>query len=322
MAVVAAVLVALAIVAAWQRRPREVAPLGPVPVFAEGAPELDSITVIELSQEGSAGNHGRLERREAGWVLTSRGDAPADAQRVERLLESLEGLVGEVRADDPGLLPEFQLSGDGVIRLALHAAEAAPLVLLVGKRGPRSNRSFVRPEGDDRAWLAHGPLHSALGIHGRGDAPLNTDHFLDLHLFRVEADEVLAVAVEGDHAWSLVRDSNGAAWQWDPPGAGGVPNERGATGKAHTVARLRASSLVGTTDEAAHGLTVPPARVTVRSTGGEVRTLLVGALVPALPAGGDATPREPQERFVRVDGEPWIWRVRIATLDALSRPVD
>ncbi len=315
-AVAAVVLAVLAALAAWQRRPREAPPAGPQPVLALPAP--DEITAIELTQAGDGERAGRLERRDGGWVLASHADAPGDDERIGRLLDAVDGLVGEVRTDDPGLLPELRLAGDGVIDLTLVAGEGPPVLLHVGKRGPRSNRSFVRPEGDERAWLAHAPLHAALGLHGRGEQPLEPTFFVDQRLLRVEPDDVLAVVVRGEQPWGIVRDGGDGAWRWEPDdGGAAAPEERAATGKAHAASRLRATDLVGT-EPPPGALDDAGTEIEVRTAGGGARVLVVGGWVPPERVDGETTAREPDERFVRVRGEPWVWRVRAASLDALA----
>jgi len=312
------VLAVLAALAAWQRWPREAAPVGPVAVFADGTPAPDEVAAIELWQEGPDGARATLQRRGDRWSLATRDRAPVDPERVQRLLDAVDGLVGEVRVDDEALLPEFRLAGDGVIHLQLRdAAGEIRLHLLVGKRGPASNRSFVRPDGDPRAWLAHAALHSSLGLHGRNEPPLDPDFFLDLHLFRVEADDVLAIRAEGGDPWAIARDAVGAPWTWDPARDGDPPDDRQATGKAHTAARLRASALVGAFPPPDTGLDDPVARVHVRTADGVTRTLLVGAMAPPPPPEADETPAEPDERYVRMADEAWVWRARLGVIEGM-----
>lgn len=317
---IVACLIAIAVLAslaAWQRWPRDAGPTGPSILVEPGTLTAETVARIEIRREGREGEELVLVRAGATWSLPERDDAPANGEHVERLLSTLDGLAGELRADDPDLHADFQLAGDGAIHLVVAGADGATaLEMVVGKRGPRVNRSFVRLAGDDAAWLAHAGIHGALGIHGHGDRPFDPEFFVDLYLLRVEPDEVLAVHVEGDEPYGLVRGEDGE-WRWDPPSGGPPPDSRGATGKAHSAARARAAALEGRLPLADCGLDTPGARFRV-DVGGESLTLLVGALVPrdADEVGGR------EERYVAVEGSDLVWRMSQGVVDALLRPVE
>jgi len=305
-------LVVLAAVALWQRRPVDEARSGPQVIVPEGT--LKTVAHIEIRREAREGESGTLELRGGAWIVTSRDDARAEADHVQRLIDAVDGLIAEERAHDAGLLEEFQLAGDGVTHLVFTDAAGAELLhLLVGKKGPRTNRSFARPDGDDRAWLAHAGLHSALGIHGHGDRPLEPDFFLDLHLLGVEADEVTRVEVDGDERWAVARSAPDAPWDWEPPRTEPV-EDRQATGKAHTFARARAAKLVGRRPLGEYGLDAPWARATAVQDGAP-RPLLVGREVPDDPDDE----RQRDERYVTVEGTGLVWTLSASAIDSMMR---
>lgn len=305
-------LAVLAAVALWQRRPVDSGGDGPQVLVPEGT--LEVIGGIEIRREGRDGESGRLEQRGGSWFLASRDDAPVNPDHVRRLVDAIDGLVAEERTDDVALLQEFQLAGDGVTHLVFTDVAGAELLhLLVGKKGPRTNRSFVRPDGDDRAWLAHAGLHSALGIHGHGDRPLDPDYFLDLHLFGVEAEAVTRMSVDDAGGWSAVRGAPDDPWTWDPPRAE-PPEDRQVTGKAHTFARARAATLVGRVPLEEYGLATPSSRATAVA-GGLPRALLVGDAVPDDPEDE----RERDERYVTVEDTGLVWTMSSSAIDSLMR---
>ncbi len=309
-------LVVLAAAVAWQRRPQERAADGPQMLVPEGT--VAGTARLEIVREGREGEACTLVREGERWQVATRDDAPVEAEHLQRLLDAVDGLVGEQRAEDATLLPDFQLAGEGVTDLLFLGEDGSELLRLrVGKRGPRVNRSFVRIGDGDVAWLAHAGLHSALGIHGHGDRPFDPDFFIDLHLFGVEAEQVLGVATEGLSAWSIARAEPGLPWGWEPPvRSAGPPDEREATGKAHTVARSRAASLVGRVPMADHGLDAPVGRLTARTAEGAV-TLRIGAV--AQPDDDDDHARE--ERYVALDGDDLVWRMSRSAVDSLFRDV-
>jgi hypothetical protein len=312
------IIAGLAAVAAWQRRPSDVGARGPEILVPEGTLTLAEVGRIEIRREGRDGESVVLTRAGDRWVLPERDDAPASAEHIERLVSAVDGLVGEARASEAGLLPDFELAGDGAFELEFQDASGARVLWLgVGKRGPRVNRSFVRREGDDRAWLGHASIHGALGIHGHGDRPFDPDFFLDLHLLGVEAEQVTAILVEGGAPWAVTRDGGGSPWRWTAGGGDAAPDERQATGRAHSAARARATGLVGLRPPEQVGLAPPFARFTVLH-GGETAALRIGDSVPADPE--DEHPRE--ERYVAVEGSELVWRMSQGVVDALIRPLE
>ncbi len=315
-AVCLVLITVLGAVAVAQRRPGDEGVRGPRVIVPEGSLGGGVVQRIELWRDGRDGEGGTLERASEGWILSSRDGAPADGDAVERLIEALDGLVGEVRAEEEALLPEFQLAGDGVMHVVCYGGDGRELLhLLVGERGPGVQRSFVRLAGDDRAWLAHAGIHAVLGIHGHGDRPLDADHFLRRELLSLEGDDVLAMAVDGAlGSWSVERAEDGEGWVWADGRAGDPPDQRAAIGRAHSFARLRADGLVGRMERADAGLDAPAGRIAVRTAAGE-RVVLIGDPVPA----GPDDERSREERYVAVDGDDLVWRVRDAVVTALFR---
>ena len=300
----------LAVIAVWQRRPRTDDLRGPEVIVPEGT--LAGVTAIEIRRQDRDGEAVTLQRLDGVWRVTSRDDSVGESDHVDRLVAAVDGLVGEERARDADLLPEFQLAGDGATHLVFNRGDEEVLHLLVGKRGPRVNRSFVRLDGDDRALLGHAGIHSALGIHGQGDRPFKPDFFIDLHLMGVDPERISAMSVEGTETWSVVRPDPQSAWQWEPPREP-PPEDRQATGKAHTFARARAATLVGRVPLADHGLDRPAARATAVQDG-TPRILLVGSTAPA------EDEHEREERFVTVEGTGLIWRMSDSAIESLLRP--
>ncbi len=309
-------IAALAAVAAWQRRPVEGEGSGPEVLVPEGTLALAELGRIEIVREGRGGESLVAARRGERWILPELEDAPANGEHLQRLVDAVDGLVGESRAAEAALLPDFELAGEGSFELRfLGPTGDLVLWLGVGKRGPRVNRSFVRLEGDDRSWLGHASIHGALGIHGHGDRPFEPDHFLDLYLLGVDPEQVTGIQVEGDAPWAIER--TGAGWRWAAGGGSEPPDERQATGRAHSAARARATGLVGRMDLAEAGLTPPLARFTVVHAGA-TSSLRIGGPVPV--GEGEERPRD--ERYVALEGSDRVWRMSQGVVDALTRSLE
>ena len=313
------VIAALASAATWQRWPDPAGHTGPAVIVPAETLTADTVSRIEIRREGREGEEVTLVRAGGNWSLPGRDGAPANEEHLSRLLSTLDGVVGEIRAEDPDIHGDFQLAGDGAIHLSLGLHDGSgPLELVVGKRGPRVNRSFLRRAGEDASWLAHAGIHGALGIHGHGDRPFDPEFFIDLHLLPVEPDDVTAIHAEGEGSWGLVR-GQGGEWRWDPPVEGPAPESRGAVGKAHSAARARAAALVGSVPPGDRGLDEPRARFRVEAAG-DSYTLLVGDPVPRDEGADGGGTRE--ERYVALEGSDLVWRMSQGVVDARLRPLE
>lgn len=131
----------------------------PAAVLALWPADADSLTSITITD--AAGTLA-LEKRDGQWRMTSPLDAQADEQKAAALAHALAGLQYEKAwsSDDPDRLDD-SLSGldkpSCTVDLTFESGPAR--TLYVGKpRLPQRQHTYVRPDGDDRVYLAIGDL--------------------------------------------------------------------------------------------------------------------------------------------------------------------
>ena len=107
-----------------------------------------SITGFDLYQGSQPDQVLSLRRQGDGWQVTNYFNAPVRPGRIESLLEQIDGLEGELRADRAELLGEFDLEPEQALHLRVYTGdETEPaLHLLAGRGGRRSG--FVRLQDD------------------------------------------------------------------------------------------------------------------------------------------------------------------------------
>jgi hypothetical protein len=162
-------LIALAGVYFLQQRPRETPE---AELFTRLGPDvsLDSLAGIEVwSQRDAASAHLRLEKRDGDWMVERKDGestffAPAKKDRIERLVETLRDLRGEKRAAGPEVFETFSLTDGEALHIALRETGKELEPLLVGKRGPSWDSSFVRKASSQDVYLASKNLLSLFDL--------------------------------------------------------------------------------------------------------------------------------------------------------------
>ena len=102
------------------------------------------------------------------WLVTQKGDYPADAGKVRRIVLALADMtLVEPKTRKPDLYPRLEVEDPGKGKSTLITLEdksgAALARLIVGKRrydrlGAGNDGVYVRKPGDPQSWLARGAL--------------------------------------------------------------------------------------------------------------------------------------------------------------------
>lgn len=130
-----------------------------------------------------------LERANGNWQVSNLWNAPADADKVKRLLDDAHSLGGEKRSDSEALLADYGLTNDKAFFAAFKSgANAAKL--LIGTAG-EPGTSFVRTEGSSAVYLADKPVLTDLGLfQAAGDAAPDPNFWPDLRFFPKENPDI------------------------------------------------------------------------------------------------------------------------------------
>jgi hypothetical protein len=105
--ILGAIVIALGIVytLSSQRRP-SLDTSGGFVDLVEGTLSTDELGAISVRRGEDGFN---LVNGESGWVVEDHFAAPANLNKIRTLLGNLEGVSGELRSDDPGVLENYAL---------------------------------------------------------------------------------------------------------------------------------------------------------------------------------------------------------------------
>jgi len=156
----------------------------------------DAVAKIEAYQDTSTAKRLILDKSHNRWVVRNNFNAKAQEKQVEKLLETLKGMRGQLRSTKEELLSDFEIGEEETFHLVLYDKEGAELShLLVGKKGPDWKSSFVRRSGETKVYLANENLLTQFGVYGEGERELDINRWTDLKIFDFEDRELARMAV-------------------------------------------------------------------------------------------------------------------------------
>lgn len=221
-------------------------------------------STVELTREGD------------GWVVASRWGWKAKTDLVDRLLEDLTGLTGELRSSSGEVLADYDIDGDEGLHLVGTGGAGSELFhLVVGKAATRGG-TFVRREGSDDVYLVSAALRSSFGLWGEETKAPDAKRWIELRVTQTDRQDVdrvvlhdggatLTLEKEFAQAAAMPADTSGVAgpagpdranWTWKADAAGAIDKAK-ADGILGTACNLYATDVVEPADPALFGLAAP-----------------------------------------------------------------
>lgn len=251
-------------------------------------PGLEAITPERIELIGADESRINLRNREGVWVVEEAGNFPADAQKIEGLLDDLRGL--EVRrpvVSSNRYHATFKVGDDafeGRLRIWAEGSDEPEVDLILGD-SPNYRLTHARLAGEDRVFEV------------RGIAPYDvraaSSAWARKELTDVPVDRVTGVRLTNAlGTLELVKEDD--VWRIrEPEDLADQPlDQEKVEALIRAAASLRMDEPVGPVDEAAQGLDAPAATVVLRWLPGD------GAVAEA----DDAPAATPEQVVVRVGG--------------------
>jgi len=268
-----------------------------------------------------------LAREEEGWVVRSKFNAPAQESKVNELLDQLAGLKGELRSSSKEVLEDYGITDEGAVHLVLFDAEGEEIEhLLLGKRGPAWNETFVRRSGSSDVYLVGENLRNPFGLYAEDDSQApESKTWCDLVLMELSAGDLRRVEWSAPYRRVVLEQQEQAPpeieaasgeeappplppekiWALVEPDFGVEPKQSGINRLTGALADVRVSDVIARGNLAEYGLDVPSATCSLVTQAGEIHHLRVGA-----PAGGGAY-------YVRRDEDELVFKMDRWKLDAI-----
>ncbi len=267
--ILAAVLVLqiiLGVVTFW---PRSATAKKSQPIFPNIAP--DNVVSLTITHEN--GESVTLRRDGEGWVLASGGDYPAEADKVNSLVEKILGLnTMTMVANTPASHKRLRVTPDNFVRrIDFETDNGNHYTIYIGS-AQRYTGTHFRLDGMDATYMTT-ELAS-------WDLNTSATSWVDTQYFKVESDSLEEVTLKNAHGtFTFVKDDEG---KWTL--ADLAEDEKVSLGKIGTAIR-NASSItllrpLGKEEKPEYGMDDPNAVVTLKTKDGSLYTVTVGAQGP------------------------------------------
>ena len=112
----------------------------------------NSIIKLELQR---ADRQTILTKKEGAWFI-SPGDYPADAAKIDRIIDTITGFTINTLVSESGDYLRYDLTDDKRITVKVLGEKGPLFSFAVGKRATTFKHTFVTIEGDRRVFLAQG----------------------------------------------------------------------------------------------------------------------------------------------------------------------
>lgn len=279
---VLAAALAVLLGASWwlQHREQTAPPSVPPVVLVPATLTMEGLTALELSTGKVDAPQVRVVHAAGqSWQVATLSNAPADPERLRRVVDGLRGLTGEVRATGTRWFPAFLVEEEKALRLVLRQGDLVVCDLLINRSPKQSQVSFVRRrDGDVICAVEDNLLGKAADVWGDFSvSPLTSVVWADLRVFPLDASAVESVELaERVHGAWMTRSERHAPFDTD------------AQGVVNTLVGWRARAVVDPVKPAA-AFTLPGWRWLVIQRGGG-RWEVEEAAAPSRPSrGGPAT---------------------------------
>ena len=178
--------------------------------------KLDASNVFDLwINAGTKEVH--LARVNDRWVVRMQNDVPAENDRINRIIQALDSLGGDLRSTGKDLFDDYGITDEQGVRLKLHTATAPDINLVFGTERPGYGKNFVRHEGSPAVYTTQADILSALGfVSPVNEISLQADAWADKTVIRFDPEKVQQMTLsKNDKKWfDLIQESIQNQKQW------------------------------------------------------------------------------------------------------------
>jgi hypothetical protein len=264
---------------------------------------LDRITLDAPGREKTV-----LARKDENWTIASRNNAPANANEVRRLIDTLQNeKVTRFVEDVASNLSQYGLDKPQ-LQLTLSSFASENTAETKAGEQPFATVAFGKVEGDNvYARLTDEPFVVAVRRGLLDQIPIDPLQWQELSIFKFKPEQIHRLEVSADKELALERGENNQ-WRW-VKGSGEI-NQTNVQSLLTTLSSLRAARWVGPT-VAQQGFDKPQLAITFTTSPDDnvSHKLLVGT------AAGNGT------SFARTEEREGTFIIRDSDLNTLKLPL-
>lgn len=220
------------------------------PLFGALSPqEVTGITI-----EGADQQQVSLTKSGEGWVLSTAGDYPVDAERVTAFLGNVLGITtGRLVTTTEGSLKQLQVSAEKYAgRITLAQKDGASRLLYVGST-PGAGSTHVRLDGQNSVYLTDKIKTYTLGS--------KVTDWIDTTLLNVAVKDIVRIRLMNANGQYVFTQGGDSTWAWDGLEEGQTLVETKVLGVVNSTSTLRMVAPVGREVKAEYGLVRPGAEL-------------------------------------------------------------
>ena len=167
-----------------------------------------------------------LVRKEDGWVVRSRYNAPAKQTNIDNLLNKLTGLQGELRGENPELAADFGLVDTIAPVLVIKDGGGQTIMAIqIGKRGADYRGCFIKNKDSDAVYLTSEDLLQLFELYKEDSNP-DSKRWVELKMIPFTKDELQKVKIiSGGKSIELLNEEV-AAFAPEDSSAPAIPPEK------------------------------------------------------------------------------------------------
>ena len=110
-----------------------------------------SVSYIKVFKQDYPDSGLSFAKKDGQWLISSYFNAPAKVTDIDKLLDDVNKLQGEIRSTKPELFPDYEIADDAALHLEFMGPDSTDLAyLLIGKGVPQASQAgFARKNGSD-----------------------------------------------------------------------------------------------------------------------------------------------------------------------------
>ena len=151
---------------------------------------------LPAGQAGTTETKVHLIKEEGRWKVKSLYGVYADENALTAFLNKLNGLEGELRSNEAGLLADYGIADEAGVHIVLSRDGVAVAHLVVGSKRSGSSGNFIRPRDKNEVYVVEEDLLAEFGLWGEPKAEnFNTDKWFDKQVVRFEPKDAVVFKI-------------------------------------------------------------------------------------------------------------------------------
>jgi len=270
-----------------------------------------SVSYIKVFKQDYPDSGLSFAKKDGKWLLSSYFNAPAKVTDIDKLLDDVNKLQGEIRSTKSDLFPDYEIADEVALHMEFMGPDSTDLAnLLIGKGVPQASQaSFARKSGSDTVYMANVNFLSRFAVWNAEPAKrMPGKRWTELKMAEIDKDKIGSFEIKvkkKDYLFEkkeeISQDTLEATkfvWQQIKP-AGDKLKEDQITGIVGRLTNLRANDIVGNEILPEYKLSKPDYVVSITSDEGLITSIDFGA----------ETDTTGNMRYAMVEGQPYIYTI-------------